>query len=121
MDGGWFGTGRHVVLLAASVAALADCSRSPAPPGELKIVADEHGFTPSSLPLPKGVAGSTANVTFLRTTDKTCATEVVFPELNLTKELPLEKPIVIAVPADRTRTLTFQCGMGMYKGALVVN
>ena len=25
-----------------------------------------------------------------------------------------------AVPADAARTLTFQCGMAMYKGALVV-
>jgi len=120
----WYGAAvGSSALVVLSLAALSGCSRSAPPlsPGELRIVADEHGFTPASLPLPKGAAGTTANVTFLRTTDKTCATEVVFPELSITKELPLEKPIVIGIPVDRPRTLTFQCGMGMYKGALVVN
>jgi len=120
----WWGTAVGSALVVLSLVALSGCGRSAPPPlapGELRVIADEHGFTPMSLPLSKGAAGATANVTFLRTTDKTCATEVVFPELSITKELPLEKPIVIGIPVDRARTLTFQCGMGMYKGALVVN
>lgn len=88
--------------------------------GELRVVSGEHGFVPSSLALPKGAAGSTATVTFVRTTDKTCATEVVFPELDVKKDLPLNQPVGIVVPTDNPRTLTFQCGMAMYKGALVV-
>ena len=84
------------------------------------MVADEHGFTPASLSLARGAPGSTAPVTFLRTTDKTCATEVVFPDLGVKKDLPLNQPVVIDVPTDAGRTLTFQCGMAMYKGALLV-
>jgi plastocyanin domain-containing protein len=115
-------TGGTAAILAVSVVALAGCrSTAGASSGARKVIADEHGFSPASLPLPKGAAGATENVTFLRTTDNTCATEVVFPELSLKKPLPLEEPVVIAVPVDRARTLTFQCGMGMYKGALVVN
>lgn len=109
-------------IIAVSVVALAACRSTPAESsGERKVIADEHGFSPASLALPKGAAGATENVTFLRTTEKTCATEVVFPELSLRAQLPLEKPVLISVPVDRARTLTFQCGMGMYKGALVVN
>jgi plastocyanin domain-containing protein len=89
-------------------------------PGELRVTAGEHGFSPSSLPLPKGGPGSLATVTFVRTTDQTCATEVVFPELDIKKTLPLNAPVTVDVPNDAARTLSFQCGMGMYKGALVV-
>jgi plastocyanin domain-containing protein len=92
----------------------------PAAPGELRVIAGEHGFVPSSLAVPKGPPGSMATVNFLRTTDQTCATEVVFPELDLKKPLPLNKPVAIDLPGDAARTLTFQCGMGMYKGALLV-
>jgi plastocyanin domain-containing protein len=95
-------------------------SLAPAAPGELRVVAGEHGFTPTSLAIPKGAAGSMATVTFVRTTDQTCATEVVFPELDLKKPLPLRQAVAVDVPSDSPRTLTFQCGMGMYKGALLV-
>ena len=70
--------------------------------------------------MPKGPAGSKATLTFVRTSDKTCATEVVFPELNVEKPLPLNVPVSLEVPSDAARTLHFQCGMGMFKGALLV-
>jgi plastocyanin domain-containing protein len=88
--------------------------------GQLRVVAGEHGFRPTALSLAKGAPGSKVPVTFVRTTDKTCATEVVFPDLGIKKELPLDVPIAIDVPTDAPRTLSFQCGMAMYKGALVV-
>jgi plastocyanin domain-containing protein len=95
-------------------------SLSGAAPGELRVVASEHGFTPSSLAIPKGAPGALATVGFVRTTDQTCATEVVFPELDIKKTLPLNVLVAIDVPSDSARTLTFQCGMGMYKGSLLV-
>jgi plastocyanin domain-containing protein len=96
------------------------CKRSDAGTPGADVVASEHGFSPGSLKLTQGGPGSHAAVTFVRTTDKTCATEVVFPDLNLQRELPLDKVVSVEVPTDSPRTLTFQCGMGMYKGALVV-
>jgi plastocyanin domain-containing protein len=115
-----------VAVLLAACGKKADtiAESSPAPvidwPAGLRVTASEHGFSPSSLAFPKGAAGSTVPVTFLRTTDKTCATEVVFPELGIRKDLPLNAPVTLAVPSDTARTLTFQCGMAMYKGALVI-
>jgi len=93
----------------------------PLAPGEVRVTASEHGFTPASVSLPKGAPGALSTVTFVRTTDQTCATEVVFPELDLKKDLPLNQVVAVNVPADKARTLAFQCGMGMYKGALVVH
>jgi len=81
------------------------------------ITADANGFTPRRVELKQGAPGKLA---FLRTSDETCATEVVFPELNLKKPLPLGERVVIDVPTDTARTLAFQCGMGMYKSAITV-
>ena len=44
--------------------------------------------------------------------DETCATEVVFPELNVKKELPKGTPVTIEIPTDKDRRLTFQAGWG---------
>jgi plastocyanin domain-containing protein len=109
------------LLLAIVFASVASaCKRSEAGAPAADVVASEHGFSPASLRLTQGGPGSHAAVTFVRTTDKTCATEVVFPDLNLQRDLPLGKVVSVEVPTDSSRTLTFQCGMGMYKGALVV-
>lgn len=123
----------EAMILAAAVASTAACDRADtasngAParatsaaaspvPSAIKIVADEHGYTPSTVSAAKG---SPITLRFVRTTDKTCATEVVFPELNLKKPLPLNTPVDIAVPAGDAMTYAFACGMGMHRGTLVV-
>jgi plastocyanin domain-containing protein len=84
------------------------------------VTASEHGFSPASLKLPAGGPGSHSTVSFVRTTDHTCATEVVFPDLDINKPLPLNQVVKVDVPTDAPKTLTFQCGMAMYKGAVVV-
>ena len=50
-----------------------------------------------------------------------CAKKVVFPEIKVEKDLPLNQAVAIKVPTGEARTLTFQCGMGMYKSAVVIN
>jgi hypothetical protein len=81
------------------------------------IVANEKGFVPTSVELKKG---EPTTLVFKRTTDETCAKQVVFPELKVTKELPLNQAVAFDVPVDDARTLTFRCGMGMFKGKVVV-
>jgi hypothetical protein len=112
-----------VLVVVASVALLAGCDKggggagSVATPGAVPVLAGSDGFKPSSVTFPKGSAGK---LVFTRTTDDTCATEVVFPELNLKKALPKGQPVTIDVPTDKEQTLTFQCGMGMYKSSVVI-
>jgi plastocyanin domain-containing protein len=120
--------GKNMGFAAAALIALA-CSRSesqsseppipPAPPGvqQTKVVVDSKGFSPNEVKVEKG---KPASLVFVRTTDSTCAKQVVFPELKLEKELPLNIPVTIDVPTAEARTLTFQCGMAMYKSSVLI-
>lgn len=108
------------LIAAASLGAPA-CKKTDANHAPLAdVTASEHGFTPPVLEVPTGGPGSHRSITFLRTTDKTCATEVVFPDLKIDQKLPLNQVVTLYVPTDSPKTLTFQCGMGMYKGSVVV-
>jgi len=91
----------------------------PAAPGvqQTKVIVDDKGFTPSHVEVQKG---KPASLVFVRTTDDTCAKEVVFPDLKLEKDLPLRTAVAIDIPTGDARTLTFQCGMAMYKSAVVI-
>src|SRR5262249_3447000 len=48
-----------------------------------------QGFQPDNLRLKAGVP---ARITFTRTSDQTCATEVVFPDYGIRKALPRNQP-----------------------------
>ena len=94
---------------------------SPVAPGEgpspqvLAVKITPKGFEPSSLTLKPGVP---ARVTFTRTTDETCATEITMPDYGIRRPLPLNEPVVVEfIP---TKDAQFQCGMGMLAGKLIV-
>ena len=82
-----------------------------------KILVTEKGFEPARVSLK---AGSPARLTFLRTTDKTCGTEVVFPSLGIKRALPLNEPVAIDFTPAKTAEIAFACGMNMLQGAVVV-
>jgi cobalt-zinc-cadmium efflux system membrane fusion protein len=93
-------------------------SRS-APPDvqSVKILVNERGFEPANVVLR---AGAPARLTFLRTTDKTCGTEVVFPSLNMKRTLPLNQPVDIGFTPAKPGELAFACGMNMLRGTIIV-
>jgi len=114
----------HYALSAVVTCALAAtaCAKSSGPvvagdSGAVPISVGSKGFEPSAVKFKKG---SAATLVFTRTTDDTCATEVVFPQLSITKELPKDTPVTVTIPTEKEQTLTFQCGMGMYKSSVVV-
>lgn len=116
------------LLVVSAISAVVACSKSeaakeaapvaaPAEPGTTNVIADSKGFTPNSIQLKKG---EVAKLVFTRTTDETCARDIVFPDLKINQPLPLNQPVKLEIPTDEARTLTFQCGMGMYKSSVVV-
>jgi hypothetical protein len=91
--------------------------RAPSAAQSVRIEVTENGFKPDRVSLRTGIA---AQLTFVRTTDKTCGTEVVFPSLSLKRALPLNEPVVIDFTPARTGEVAFTCGMNMLKGVVVV-
>lgn len=86
--------------------------------GTVKVMVDDKGFAPSSVTAPKG---KPLTLQFIRNSDSTCAKRVVVPELDLARDLPLLTPVDITIPTGEKRTLAFQCGMGMFKGSVIVD
>ena len=76
----------------------------------------ERGFEPDRVTVAQ--RGS-AEVAFVRTTDATCAKEVVIPSLNIKRALPLNQPVTIALKPD-SGGVGFVCGMNMFKGTVIV-
>jgi plastocyanin domain-containing protein len=85
--------------------------------GKVSVIVGDNGFVPSAINATKG---QPLTLEFKRVSDKTCATQVVFPELNITKDLPLNSAVSISIPTDQARKLAFQCGMGMFKSSVVI-
>jgi cobalt-zinc-cadmium efflux system membrane fusion protein len=87
-----------------------------APPAATRVKATERGFEPAKVRVKAGVP---VRLTFIRTTEATCATEVVFPSLKIRRPLPLNKPVVVELTPGKTGEIAFACGMDMFKGAVV--
>ena len=68
-----------------------------------------------------GRAGTPLRLTFVRTSDATCATEVTIPSLKITRGLPLNQPVDIELVPDTSGDIEFLCGRQMFKGTIVVS
>jgi plastocyanin domain-containing protein len=68
------------VLSAAGVAAQGASEQTPA-----KVTVTDKGFEPAKLTVK---AGTPARITFVRTAEKTCATEIVIKDHNIRQALP---------------------------------
>jgi cobalt-zinc-cadmium efflux system membrane fusion protein len=82
-----------------------------------KILVNEQGYEPAKVTLRAGVP---ARLTFVRTTDKTCGTEVVFTSLKIKKALPLNEPVLVEFTPEKTGDIAFACGMNMLHGTVIV-
>ncbi len=90
----------------------------PAPTmNEVRVSVDGSGFSPPTLNLRKGVP---TRLTFVRTTDATCATSVVWPDFHITKKLPLNQPVSFSITPQKSGTSGFACGMNMLKGTVII-
>ncbi len=102
----------------AATAADAGAQRSSESLQSARISVGEQGYEPARVNLRAGVP---ARLTFIRTTDKTCGTDVLFPALNIKRALPLNEAVVIELTPAKAGDLAFVCGMNMLKGVVVVS
>jgi plastocyanin domain-containing protein len=110
----WF---RCLLIFAAVIAATAIGSEAKPEVQTARIEITTHGYRPANVRLRRGVL---ARVTFVRTTDATCAKEIVLPDFNIRRELPLNQPVVISFTPKRSGAFIFICGMNMMSGKLIV-
>jgi RND family efflux transporter MFP subunit len=87
------------------------------PARRYEIAVTEQGFEPSRVDVP---ANEVIELRFTRKTDKTCATAVAIPSLDLKKDLPLNAVVAITLPARAKGEIAFVCGMNMLRGTVVV-
>ena len=86
------------------------------PAGTLRVTITEKGFEPARV---TASAGAPVRVTFVRTTENTCAKEVLVPASNVKRPLPLNEPVVVELP-PKPGEVTFTCGMKMLSGVVVI-
>ncbi len=84
----------------------------------VKIRVDKNGFSPSSIDVEPD---HKLNLVFNRVGDDNCGSVVVFPKLKIRKNLPVGKDVIVSVIPAASGQITFACGMGMYKGSIVVS
>ncbi len=94
-----------------------DMKNAKFPEGAFKIVVSENGFTPQEISYKQG---QPLKLAFYRADDKNCGSEIVFKDLNIKKKLPVGKVVLVDVPTDKAREVSFACGMGIMKGKIVV-
>jgi len=85
--------------------------------GEINIAVQDGVYQPSTITLS---ANTSTTLKFIRKDPSPCAGTVIFPDFEISEELPLNKTIEIALPAMKKGKYAFHCQMQMYKGYVVV-
>lgn len=83
---------------------------------EIEVIVD-GGYRPGRIPVTEG---ERVRLKFVRREHSPCTREVVFPSLDIRRELPTDQPVVIELPALAPGEYQFKCGMNMIKGVLEV-
>lgn len=79
------------------------------------IQAGMEGYVPDTIP---GKPGEKLKLVFTRTVEGECLRELKTPEGKVV-ELPMNKPVEVAITVPATGELTFACGMDMFQGKIV--
>ena len=77
----------------------------------------DEGFVPSRIKVKKG---EKVRFVVTRTTDSTCAKEIVIKDAGIDQPLPLGKPVKVEFVASKSGELRYACGMDMISGVVFV-
>jgi plastocyanin domain-containing protein len=112
---------------AAAVASAGDEKKpaAPAPAAEVKktprvveLKVTDKGFEPTPVTVKKG---EPLRLRITRTTEETCAKDVIFPDYGIEKELPMNKAVEIDLTPTKDGKVKYGCSMGMMiAGVLII-
>lgn len=105
----------RLLLLAVAGGLLAGTAQ--AAPARAVPIAVTNEFKPAEIRVKRG---EKVDLVFTRTTDRTCATEVVMKQLGVNKPLPLNRPVTVSLQPAQAGKYRFACAMDMIAGTLVV-
>jgi plastocyanin len=90
----------------------------PSEPRTIALSVTEKGYEPSPITLKQG---EPVKLVLTRTTEHTCANEIVLEEYGINTPLPLNKPVEVAFTPTKTGQLVYGCAMGkMVNGVFMV-
>jgi plastocyanin domain-containing protein len=81
----------------------------------VEIEVNKDGYTPDKIP---GKPGEKLDLVFTRTFEAECISQVKTPDGKMV-DLPMKKPVEVAVTVPQTGELGFACGMDMFHGVIV--
>jgi plastocyanin domain-containing protein len=105
---------RAIAIALAAALALLACR---AGPREVPVTVGVNGFDPWKI---EARRGEKLVLVLTRTTDRTCATEIVIPEAGVNAKLPLGQPVRVELTPARAGSLRFSCAMRMFQGEIDV-
>lgn len=83
----------------------------------INVIVEDGVYQPSHISVP---SGTEVTLEFHRKDETPCAEMVIFPDLDISESLPLNKTKSIKLKSLEKGSYQFHCQMQMYKGELVV-
>ena len=104
--------------LLASIACGSGAAQPPPSDGRpvIAIAVGESGYTPAEV---TAAAGAPVRLMFTRTSDYGCGQQLVFPDLDIRRDLPLGEAVAVDITMPASGSVRFTCGMDMYQGSVV--
>ncbi|MBA6327444.1 cupredoxin domain-containing protein [Colwellia sp. MB02u-6] len=84
---------------------------------EIRVVIEDGIYQPAHISL---LEDKPLVITFIRKDASPCAATVLFPDLEVSADLPLNKAFAVQLPAMKKGEYAFHCQMKMYNGTIVV-
>jgi plastocyanin domain-containing protein len=84
--------------------------------GEIALKLTEQGFEPADFTVKKG---EPVKLVITRTTDATCAKQIVVDEYSIRTDLPLNQPVAVSFTPTKTGALHYGCAMEKMVGGII--
>jgi len=102
----------------STTTALARQGKTKMPARVVNVEVTTKGFVPARIPVK---AGQPLKLVVTRKTDSTCAKDIVIKDFNISKPLPLNRPVEVTFTPTKSGQIRYACAMDMIAGVLIVD